>query len=71
MILFRYVRFTIDFDIVYEIKLNVNKSLNNNKNLKFKIFLDFDYVADKFNKKLIFEYVYMFVEELIIWINRK
>ena len=46
-------------------KLNVNKSSNNNKNFKFKIFLNFDYAADKFNKKSILEHVYIFVENLI------
>ena len=64
IILFRYVRFIINFGIVYEIKSNVNENSNNNENFKFKIFSDFDYVADKLNKKSIFEYVYMFVEEL-------
>ena len=66
MILFRYVHFTIDFDIVYEMKSNVNKSSNNNKSFKFKAFLNFDYAVDKLNKKSIFKYIYMFVEELII-----
>ena len=65
MILLRYVRFTIDLDIIYKIKSNVNKNSNNSENLKLKTFLNFDYVVDKFNKKSIFEYVYMFVEELI------
>ena len=46
-------------------KLNINKNSNNNENFKFKIFSDFDYAADKLNKKSIFEYVYMFVEESI------
>ena len=71
MILFQYVRFTIDFDIIYKIKSSVNESSNNNESFKLKTFLDFDYVVDKFNKKLILEYVYMFVEELITWMNRK
>ena len=71
MILFRYVHFTIDFNIIYEMKLNVNESLNNSKNFKFKAFSNFDYAADKFNKKSIFEYVYMFAEKSITWINRK
>ena len=66
MILFQYVRFTIDFDIIYKMKSNVSESSNNNKNFKFKIFSNFDYAVDKFNKKSIFEYVYMFVKELII-----
>ena len=66
MILFRYVRFTIDFDIVYKMKSNVNENSNNNKNFKFKAFLNFDYVVDKFNRKSIFEYVYMFAEKSII-----
>ena len=65
MILLRYVRFTINFDIVYKMKLNINENSNNNRNFKFKTFLDFDYAADKLNKKSILEYVYMFVEELI------
>ena len=46
-------------------KLNVRKNLNNSKNFKFKTFLNFDYVVDKFNKKSILEYVYMFVEKSI------
>ena len=46
-------------------KSNINESLNNNKNFKFKTFSDFDYVVDKLNKKSIFEYVYIFVEKLI------
>ena len=66
IILLRYVRFTIDFDIVYEMKLNVSENSNNNENFKFKAFSNFDYAVDKFNKKSIFEYVYIFVEELII-----
>ena len=45
--------------------LNVNENSNNNKNFKFKAFSDFDYAVDKFNKKSIFEYVYMFVEKSI------
>ena len=65
MILFRYVRFIIDLDIVYEMKLNVNENSNNNKSFKFKAFSDFDYVVDKFNRKLTFEYVYMFVKKSI------
>ena len=46
-------------------KSNVNKNSNNNENFKLKTFSNFDYVADKFNKKSIFEYVYMFVEKSI------
>ena len=65
MILLRYVRFTINFDIVYEMKSNVNKNSNNNESFKFKTFSDFDYVVDKLNKKSIFKYVYMFVEKSI------
>ena len=65
IILLRYVRFTIDFDIVYKMKSNVNESLNNNENFKFKTFSNFDYVADKFNKKSIFKYIYMFAEKSI------
>ena len=71
MILLRYVRFTINFDIVYKIKSNVNKNSNNNENFKLKTFSNFDYIADKLNKKSIFEYVYMFAEELIAWMNYK
>ena len=62
MILLQYVRFTINLDIIYKIKLNVNENSNNNENFKFKTFSDFDYVADKFNKKSIFEYIYIFVK---------
>ena len=64
-ILLRYIRSTIDFDIVYDLKLN------NNENFKFKIFSNFDYAIDKLNKKSIFEYVYMFVEKSISWMSRK
>ena len=71
MILLRYVRFIIDLDIVYKIKLSVNENSNNNENFKFKAFLNFDYAADKFNKKSIFEYIYMFIKKLIIWMNYK
>ena len=71
MILLRYVRFTIDLDIVYEMKSSINKSLNNSENFRFKTFSDFDYAADKLNRKLILEYVYMFAEELITWMNYK
>ena len=66
MILLQYVRFTIDLNIIYEMKLNVSKNLNNSKNFKFKIFSNFDYVVDKLNRKSIFEYVYMFAERSII-----
>ena len=65
MILLRYVRFTIDLNIVYEIKLSVNESSNSNKNSIFKTFSNFDYVVNKFNKKLILEYIYMFAKESI------
>ena len=65
MILFRYIRFIIDLDIIYKMKSNVSKSSNSNENFKFKAFSDFDYAVDKFNKKSIFEYVYMFVEKSI------
>ena len=66
MTLLRYVRFTIDLDIVYEMKSSINESSNSNGSLKFKAFSNFDYAADKFNRKSILEYVYMFVEESII-----
>ena len=66
IILFRYVRFTIDFNIIYKMKSNVNESSNNNENFKLKTFSNFDYIADKLNKKSIFKYIYMFTEELII-----
>ena len=65
MILFQYVYFTIDLDIIYEIKSNVNESSNNNESFKLKTFSNFDYVVDKLNRKSILEYVYMFVEKLI------
>ena len=65
MILLQYVRFTINLDIVYKMKSNINENLNNNENFKFKAFSDFDYVVNKLNKKLIFEYIYMFAEKLI------
>ena len=71
IILSRYVCFTINFDIIYKMKLNVNENSNNNENFKFKTFSDFDYAADKFNKKSIFQYIYMFVKRLITWINHK
>ena len=65
IILFQYIRFTINFNIVYDMKLNVNENSNKNENFKFKAFLNFDYVVDKLNRKLILEYVYMFVEKSI------
>ena len=65
MTLLQYVRFTINFDIIYEMKSNVNESSNNNGNFKLKTFSDSDYAVDKFNKKSIFEYVYMFAEKSI------
>ena len=46
-------------------KLNVSENSNSNESFRFKAFSDFDYAADKFNKKSIFEYVYMFAEESI------
>ena len=46
-------------------KTNVNKSSNNNKNFEFKAFSNFDYVVDKFNRKSIFENIYMFAEKSI------
>ena len=57
--LLRYIRSTIDFDIVYDLRLN------NSENFKFKIFSNFDYAVDKLNRKSILEYVYMFVEKSI------
>ena len=65
MILFQYVRSTIDLDIVYEMKSSVSESSNSSENFKFKAFSDFDYAADKLNKKSILEYIYMFAEESI------
>ena len=64
MILLRYIRFTIDLDIVYKTKLSISESSNSNKNFKFKTFSNFDDAVDKLNKKSILEYIYMFVEEL-------
>ena len=58
-ILLRCIRSIIDFDIVYDLKLN------NSENFKFKIFSNSDYAIDKLNKKSILEYVYMFVERSI------
>ena len=58
-ILFRYIRSTIDFDIVYDLKLD------NSESFKLKIFSNSDYAVDKLNRKSIFEYVYMFVEKSI------
>ena len=65
MILFRYVRSTINLDIIYKMKSNVNESSNNNESFKFKAFSDFDYAADKLNRKSILKYVYMFAEKSI------
>ena len=62
-ILFRYVRFIINLNIVYGEELNKSESLD--LTFKLKAFSDFDYAVDRLNKKLILEYVYMFVEELI------
>ena len=66
MNLLRYVRSTIDLDIVYEMKSSVNESSNSSENFRFKVFSDFDYAVDKLNKKSILEYIYMFVQESII-----
>ena len=63
--LLRYVRFTIDLDIVYNMKSNISKSLNSSKNFKLQAFSSFDYAVDKFNKKLILEYVFIFAGESI------
>ena len=64
--LLRYVRFIIDFDIIYErFESNENSSLN------LKAFSNSNYVANKLNRKSILEYVYMFVEESIAWMSRK
>ena len=58
-------------DIYHTFVHNFTESLNNNENFKFKIFLNLNYAVDKLNKKSIFEYIYIFVEELITWMNRK
>ena len=65
MILLRYVRFIIDFNIIYKMKSNVSENSNSSKNFKLKTFLNFDYVVDKFNENSFFKYVYMFVEKSI------
>ena len=58
--LLRYVQFIIDFDITYE-RFESNESLS----LNLKAFSNSNYVANKFNRKSILEYVYMFVEKSI------
>ena len=64
-ILFRYIRLTIDFNIVFKMKSNSSESL------KLLTFSNSDYIIDKLNKKSILEYVYIFVERSIAWISRK
>ena len=59
--LLRYIRFTLKFDIIFD--SNNNESLN--LSFQFKVFSNFDYATDKFNKKLILDYVYMFERESI------
>ena len=56
-ILLRYIRFIIDLDIEY-------KSLESSES-NFKIYLNFDYAANRLNKKSIFEYIYIFAEKSI------
>ena len=62
-ILLRYIRDTIDYDIVYNERLNINES--HDSNVKLKTFSNFDYVVDKLNRKSILEYIYMMIEESI------
>ena len=62
-ILLRYIRFIIDYDIVYDERLDNNESYNSS--VKLKAFLNFDYVVDKFNRKSILEYIYIMIEESI------
>ena len=67
--LLRYIRSIVDYEIVYDKKLNINKSFN--INFKLKVYSNSNYAVDKFNKKSILKYVYMFDERSISWINRK
>ena len=39
---------------------------NNNKNFKIVEYFDFDYVNNKFDRKCILKYVYMFKKTLIV-----
>ena len=61
--LLRYVRFTIDLDIVYGEELDKSGSLDLAP--KLRAFSDSDYAADRLNRKSILEYVYMFAGESI------
>ena len=60
-ILFKYIRFIINFDIIYDEKLNNNENIM----FKFETFSNLNYVVNKFNKKSIFDYVYMFEKKSI------
>lgn len=64
--LLKYIRFILNFDIIYDENLNRNENII----FKFETFSNSNYIANKFNRKSIFKYVYMF-EKNIAWINRK
>ena len=70
--LLRYIRFTIDLDIEYEL-FESNESFKSNESMSFyvNVFSNSNYASNRLNKKSILEYVYMFVERSISWMSRK
>ena len=55
-ILFRYVRLTVELEIMY----NISKIFN------LIDYLNLNYILDKLDRKLIFEYYYIFNKELVL-----
>ncbi len=54
-VLFRYLRFIVDKELIY----------NNNKSLYLVTYLNSNYVANKLNRKSILDYVFIISEKLI------
>ena len=44
---------------------------DDSENFKIVKYFDFDYVNNKFDRKCILKYVYIFKKTLIVWKNRK
>ena len=59
--LLRYIRFTLKFDIIFDSDSSESLSLS----LQLKVFSNFDYAADRLNRKSILDYVYMLERESI------
>ena len=51
--------------------INLNLMLDDNESFKVVEYFDFDYVADKFDRKCILNYVYMLKKAPIVWKSRK